>query len=155
MTPFDEAWTTPTTQDRLQFAYLQAAADPTTAALLRRELGKWLRASVGAEEERVDDILLAVYEAFANAAEYAYRQHTALGTVDVHARLDSDADTLTVTITDQGHWRPPQSESGDPKYRLRGRGIPLMKALASDASIRATAMGTEVNLTWRGLRGAS
>jgi anti-sigma regulatory factor (Ser/Thr protein kinase) len=155
MTPSEEAWTPPTVKNRLQFAWLQAAADPTTAALVRAELGHWLRSSVVNHDERVDDILLAVYEAFANATEYAYLQHTAPGTVDVHARLDTDADTLTVTVTDQGHWRPPQSEPGDPAHRLRGRGIPLMKALASDASIRTTVTGTEVCLTWRGLLGVT
>jgi serine/threonine-protein kinase RsbW len=151
MTPSDEAWIPPTVKNRLQFAWLQATADPTTAALVRSELGHWLRSTVVNHDQQVDDVLLAVYEAFANATEYAYLQHTTPGTVDVQARLDTDTDTLTVTVTDQGHWRPPQFETGDPAQRLRGRGIPLMKALASDASIRTTATGTEVCLTWRGL----
>jgi serine/threonine-protein kinase RsbW len=148
MTSSEEAWTPPMANERLQFAWLQATADPTTAALLRAELGQWLRAGVAGDDEQIDDILLAVYEAFANAAEYAYLGHSVPGTVDVLARVN--ADTLTVTVTDRGHWRPVQSEPGDPAHRLRGRGIPLMKALASDASIRTTAVGTVVTLTWRG-----
>jgi serine/threonine-protein kinase RsbW len=153
MTSSEEAWTPPTMKDRLQFAWLQAAADPMTAALVRTELGCWLRTGVATDEELVDDILLAVYEAFANAAEYAYLGHITPGTVDVLARVDTDADTLTVIVTDRGRWRPTHSEPGDPARRLRGRGIPLMKALASDASIETTANGTEVSLTWRGLLG--
>jgi serine/threonine-protein kinase RsbW len=151
MTSSDETWTPPMANERVQFARLQAAADPTTAALLRAELGHWLRAGVATDDEQVDDILLAVYEAFANAAEYAYLGNSVPGTVDVLARVDTDVDTLTVTITDRGHWRAAPSEPGDPAHRLRGRGIPLMKALAGDASIRTTAMGTVVTLTWRGL----
>jgi serine/threonine-protein kinase RsbW len=133
-----------------QCAWEQVAADPSTAARVRTELGHWLRTRC-ADEERVDDIMLAVYEAFANAAEYAYLGHTGPGTVDVLAALDTDADTLTVTVTDRGHWRQPRIENTDPAHQLRGRGIPLMKALASEASIRTSGGGTQVRLTWQGL----
>jgi anti-sigma regulatory factor (Ser/Thr protein kinase) len=153
MTQSEEAWNVPTAADPLQFAVVQAAADPKTAGHVRAELGSWLRTRVFADAATVDDILLAVYEAFANAAEYAYLDHSAPGTVDVQARVDSAADILTVTITDRGHWRQPRSEPGDPGHRFRGRGIPLMRALASEASISTTAVGTQVSLTWRGLLG--
>ncbi len=126
-----------------------------TAARVRTELGTWLRANVGTDSPRVDDILLAVYEAFANAAEYAYVEYTTPGTVDVQAKFDAEADTLTVIVTDHGRWKQPQIDSTDPAHRLRGRGIPLMKALASEASIRTTGVGTQVQLTWRGLLGVA
>lgn len=141
--------------DPRQFVRAHVAADPTTAAQVRADLGVWLRARAFTDTARIDDILLAVYEAFANAAEYAYLEHTSPGTVDVQADFDSHADTLTVTITDQGQWRQPRSEPGDPAHRFRGRGIPLMRALASEASIRTTAIGTQVRLTWRGLLGGT
>jgi anti-sigma regulatory factor (Ser/Thr protein kinase) len=114
------------------------------------ELGTWLRARC-TDEERVDDIMLAVYEAFANAAEYAYLEHAGVGTVDVLAELDADSDTLTVTVTDHGQWRQPHVDTKDPAHSLRGRGIPLMKALTTEASIRTSGLGTQVQLTWQGL----
>ncbi|MCV7227908.1 ATP-binding protein [Mycolicibacterium komossense] len=150
----DDSRTPPKAIDASQFAWEQAAADPMTAARVRTELGTWLRTRF-ADDERVDDILLAVYEAFANAAEYAYLEHAAPGTVDVLARIDPQANTLTVTVTDHGHWRQPRIDHTDPAHQLRGRGIPLMKALASEASIRTTGLGTQVQLTWRHLLGAT
>jgi serine/threonine-protein kinase RsbW len=136
---------------RRRFARLRVAADATSAARLRAELDGWLRAQIATDAARVNDVLLAVYEGLANAAEYAYLGCSTPGTVDVHAHLDSCADELTVTVTDHGHWRTPLFDPTDPAHRLRGRGIPLMKALASDTSIRRTTAGTQVRLTWTGL----
>jgi serine/threonine-protein kinase RsbW len=146
----DDSRTSPKAIELAQCAWEHVSADPATAARVRVELGTWLRAR-SVNDDRVDDILLAVYEAFANAAEYAYREQAAPGTVDVEARLDDDADTLVVTVIDQGHWHKRRPMSADPAHDLRGRGIPLMKALTSDASIRNTSDGTRVELTWRGL----
>jgi anti-sigma regulatory factor (Ser/Thr protein kinase) len=36
---------------------------------------------------------------------------------------------------------------------MRGRGIPLMEALADDVTIDRTPQGTRVTLTWTGLTG--
>lgn len=146
----EDSGTPPEAVDSAQHAWEQVAADPTTAARVRMELGNWLRARC-ADDERVDDIMLAVYEAFANAAEYAYLEHAGVGTVDVLAHLDADTDTLTVTVTDHGRWRQPHVENIDPAHSMRGRGIPLMKALSTEASIRTSGLGTQVRLTWQGL----
>ncbi|CAN5191601.1 ATP-binding protein [soil metagenome] len=147
----EDSRTPPKAIDSAQYAWEQVAADPATAARVRKELGTWLRARC-TDGERVDDILLAVYEAFANAAEYAYLEHAGAGTVDVLASLDADTDTLTVTVTDHGHWRQPRiDDATDPAHSLRGRGIPLMKALTTEASIRTSGLGTQVQLTWQGL----
>jgi len=50
---------------------------------------------------------------------------------------------LTLTITDEGRWREtdPGSATG-----TRGRGIPLMRGLADQASIDTSAQGTTVRL---------
>ncbi|MDZ7882202.1 MAG: ATP-binding protein [Mycobacterium sp.] len=65
----------------------------------------------------------------------------------MHVRADYDdtAAVLTVTVTDEGHWRPNDNDVHDV---ARGRGIPLMHALADRADIDATAAGTEVRLQW-------
>ena len=140
-------------EGRPRFARERVAADASSAARLRAELDGWLRAHVVTDGDGalVNDVLLAVYEGLANAAEYAYLESPTPGTLDVHAHLDSDADALTVTVTDHGRWQIPRFDPSDPAHRLRGRGIPLMKALATDASIRTTTAGTQVRLTWIGL----
>jgi serine/threonine-protein kinase RsbW len=140
---------------RPQFARVRVAANASSAARVRAEMDRWLRAHVVTDGALVNDVLLAVYEGLANAAEYAYLGSPTPGTIDVQAHLDSDADALTVTVTDHGRWQTPRFDPNDPAHRLRGRGIPLMKALANDASIRTTTAGTQVRLTWIGLARSS
>jgi serine/threonine-protein kinase RsbW len=66
-----------------------------------------------------------------------------MGTIDVEAVQDRAARTLSVTITDQGCWREPDPAG---RSRARGRGIPLMRALADDVTIDTSALGTTVCL---------
>jgi serine/threonine-protein kinase RsbW len=66
-----------------------------------------------------------------------------MGTIDVEAVQDRVAATLTVTITDQGSWHEPEPAK---QGRVRGRGIPLMRALADDVTIDTSALGTTVCL---------
>jgi anti-sigma regulatory factor (Ser/Thr protein kinase) len=56
-----------------------------------------------------------------------------------------ESDTLMVTVIDHGCWRIP---TGNQPSNLRGRGIPLMHALADEATIEGTPTGTEVTLAW-------
>ena len=60
----------------------------------------------------------------------------------MHLRADYDGGTsvLTVTVTDEGAWRIADSEK---KSHSRGRGIPLMRALADRATIDSSAAGTQ------------
>jgi anti-sigma regulatory factor (Ser/Thr protein kinase) len=88
---------------------------------------------------------LAVNEAMANAAEYAYVMAERPGAMHVLANYDGTAATLTVTVTDEGAWR-----SVEPAARelRRGRGIPLMHALADHATVDSSSGGTRVSLEW-------
>ena len=52
---------------------------------------------------------------------------------------------LTVTVSDEGAWR---IADGENKKVSRGRGIPLMQALADRATIDSTPAGTRVCLEW-------
>ena len=49
---------------------------------------------------------------------------------------------MTITVTDSGRWRAPRGEN-------RGRGLPMMRALADTVDVRQTDEGTAVTLTQR------
>lgn len=118
------------------------AADAMTVAHIRDDFGRWLRCGAGLDDTLAHDVILAVNEALANAAEFAYTQGGA-GTVDIEAVLDLTRSTLTVTVSDHGRWR-----ESDPlqRRRSRGRGIPLMRILADSVVIDTTGAGTRVRL---------
>jgi serine/threonine-protein kinase RsbW len=135
--------------DRSRFVRTRVAADACSAARTRAEFGVWLERHFTLGADRFSDLLLAVNEAIANAAEFAYCDSAQRGTVDVSAAYDGDSDTLAVTVNDQGHWRPKVPV----QHQLRGRGIPLMEALADEVTIDRTPHGTHVTLTWTDLTG--
>ena len=63
------------------------------------------------------------------------------------ARYDDATATLVAVVRDEGSWRDP---TPDPLH-LRGRGIPLMRALTSHAIISSDGDGTRVELRWSDL----
>ena len=93
----------------------------------------------------ISDVVLAVNEALANAAEFAYAKADHRGAMHLLADYDTASSTLTVTVTDEGAWR---IANGENKKISRGRGIPLMQALADRATIDSTPAGTRVRLEW-------
>lgn len=131
------------TSDGNRFTFNEFTADPYAAGHVRSEFAAWLRRRVALDDTRFSDVVLAVNEALANAAEFAYVKNSGVGTIDVEAVQNSGDATLTVTITDQGCWREP-----DPVTRglTRGRGIPLMRALADELTIDTSKLGTTVCL---------
>ena len=101
---------------------LDLLAVPAALPGVRRRLGAWLTGLGMGEQDRVG-VMVAVGEACANAAEHAYRG-TRAGP-DVGRRADVDVDgVLTVTVRDEGTWRPPDRDPGD-----RGRGLLIMRQL--------------------------
>ncbi len=128
-----------------QFARIHAVADPQSASQIRREFSNWLGQYFTLDPTKASDMVLAVNEAMANAAEYAYVMAEQPGAMHVLASYDRTAATLTVTVTDEGAWR-----SVDPAATelRRGRGIPLMHALADHATVDSSAAGTRVSLEW-------
>lgn len=117
-------------------------ADAVSVGRLREEFSRWLR-RFGLTPDRHNDLVLAVNEALANTAEFAYRRHHEPGAVTLTVRCDPATDALTVIVSDQGAWREP-SDGGNPQ--LRGRGIPLMEALADEVVIDSSADGTTVRM---------
>ena len=137
------------TDDRSRFVRMQVGADALSAARTRVEFRNWLDRHFALGAERYNDVLLAVNEAIANAAEFAYEDAPQRGTLDVTANYSDASDTLAVTINDRGRWRQKASMQFQPQ--LRGRGIPLMQTLADEVTIDRTSQGTRVTVTWTGL----
>ena len=107
---------------------------------LRRALARWA-AGTPLPEERQEDILLAAYEAMANSAEHAYPDGRG-GPLEVTARCGTDE--LTVVVEDEGRWKEP-----DPGETMRGRGRPLIGALADDSATLHREDGTTVTMSFR------
>jgi serine/threonine-protein kinase RsbW len=128
-----------------QFARMDAVADPQSAAQIRREFSDWLGRHFKLDATKASDMVLAVNEAMANVAEFAYVMVEQPGAMHVLARYDGTAATLTVTVTDEGAWRNVDPATTDLR---RGRGIPLMQALADHAAVDSSAAGTRVCLEW-------
>lgn len=124
------------------FICSEVSADAPTVAGLRDRFAQWLRRDRALDETRLCDVVLAVNEALANVAEFAYAEGGS-GTVDVEAVRDSDRRTLTVTVSDQGRWRETNPLN---RQRSRGRGIPLMRTLADSVIIDTSGLGTSVCL---------
>lgn len=122
-------------------------ADAHTVGLARTEFARWLQHRLGLTTACRIDLVLAVNEALANAAEHAYAADPGLGCMDVDAHYDAAHDTLTVSVEDHGHWRATTPATARP--RTRGRGLRLMRELAHDITINTTAAGTRVAMTWR------
>ena len=120
---------------------LELLAVPAALPGIRRQLGTWLMGIGMGEQDRVG-VMVAVGEACANAAEHAYRG-TEPGPIEVTADVDVDG-VLTVTVRDEGSWRPPDRDPGD-----RGRGLLIMRQLVDTVVLDEAARGTTVTLTLR------
>jgi len=127
-----------------RFERVGILADAQTASNTRDEFAAWLREFFTLDPIRSSDVVLAINEALANCAEFAYLERADAGTMDILAWHDAVESSITVLVSDQGSWRPPVV----PSIRSRGRGIPLMEALSDRASIETSDRGTSVRLEW-------
>jgi anti-sigma regulatory factor (Ser/Thr protein kinase) len=127
------------------------SADGYAAGRARSDLDTWLRQQFVLSPVSRNDIVMAVYEALANAAEHAYQGNAIeVETFDLDAAYDFWSDTLTVVVEDHGQWQT--RDPADPPRIARGRGIQLMYSLAESASITTNATGTRVCLMWTGVQ---
>lgn len=120
---------------------LPASAD--SAHAFRVRFTQWVSDTLPIHNERLPDIVLAVYEAVANTVEHAYTDRIDVGTTTIEGHYRYTTRTLDVTVADQGTWQPPQHS------RDKGRGIALMNALCENADITTGPSGTTVSLRWR------
>lgn len=123
-------------------------ADAHVVSRTRQEFTQWLQRFFDLDPVRCSDLVLAINEALANAAEFAYLLDDRPGTMDIQATYHPGQQKLTVHICDRGTWRERQI---DPAPRTRGRGIPLMEALADRTRIDTSGEGTRVELEWNGI----
>ena len=112
-------------------------AEPGVLVGLRRTLGRWL-ADVGASENDLFDIALAVSEAAANAIEHAYGARRA--TFEV--RCERRGGEVRVEVRDGGRWRTSRSNG-------RGRGLAIMRGLMDTVELDHDEHGTTVTLVRR------
>ena len=116
---------------------VEATATPQEAARLRHELAAWLALDV--PDEPLEDLVLAAYEAIANAAEHAYANHTnPEGPIRLHAHRTRDC--VLITVGDEGTWRVPSGQG------FRSRGLALMRLLVPDVHLGPNHTGTAVHL---------
>ena len=118
---------------------LRLPADREGLRQMRAQLGVWL-SDLGAEPDLRNDVLLAAWEACANAVEHA--QGPASATFSLHA--DRNGQMLRLRIADTGRWRAAASGAAD-----RGLGLPLMRGLMDRVDIVHDAGGTLVVLERR------
>ncbi len=118
-----------------------------TAARARRAFATWLAVDLAAGD-LFDDLVLAVYEALANAADHAYRR-TVAGPVRLLARRTRRA--VHIIVADHGTWRVDAaagSTAGPGDVTVRGRGVPLIRLLVPDVHIERGATGTTVHMRY-------
>jgi serine/threonine-protein kinase RsbW len=123
----------------LRWAGVPATADQLPP--IRRYLASWAQ-RIGVSADHVHEVILTTYEAMDNVVTHAYPHGN--GTFDVHAVYRPDQGYISVTVSDRGHWRRWQVNPA----RHGGRGLRLIKALATHASVDPRAEGTTVRMSW-------
>ena len=103
----------------------------------REGLRAWLT-EVGTESDVRDDIVLACWEATANAVEHPLADPAE---VAVQVRAVKQGDHVVVSVSDNGRWR--EREQGHVREG-RGLGLKLIRALMDRVQIVPSATGTEV-----------
>jgi anti-anti-sigma factor len=113
----------------------ELSANPAALTKLREELGSWL-ATLGAAEEDIRSIQLAVGEAVTNAVEHAYPDGP--GPVLVEGYHDQTG-RACLTVSDEGRWRPPTVTPN-----ARGRGLTMIRGCMDTTEIERSEAGTAV-----------
>jgi GAF domain-containing protein/anti-sigma regulatory factor (Ser/Thr protein kinase) len=110
---------------------LTIPADPDSLPYLRGELERWLE-SAAVPDVDARDIVLAAWEAGANAIEHAGAGQGA--SVSVNAALSGDR--VRIGVVDRGSWKEPQLRHD------RGLGLRLIEALMTSVDVERGPDGT-------------
>lgn len=114
-------------------------SEPGQLVEVRHQLERWAT-KAGLRASTVSDLVLASYEALANAAEHAYAARG--GLVDLVAARTTDGRVLVI-VSDHGRWRPPPADPG-----FRGRGLQMITALTRRMQVLPGPHGTTVHMEW-------
>jgi serine phosphatase RsbU (regulator of sigma subunit)/anti-sigma regulatory factor (Ser/Thr protein kinase) len=115
---------------------LRLPRGPGSLDIVRDALRTWL-GGVPLSQEDAGDVVLAAWEACANAVEHAHDPADDYVTVD--ARVNDS--TVTLVIEDSGAWVPPAERTD------RGLGLRLMRSTMTSVDIETNESGTRVTLT--------
>ena len=118
---------------------IDVLATPDQLSDIRGQLTRWLRAT-GIPDDLGGDVVLVVNEACTNSIEHGYRSGPP-GRMLVCAEAKGRG--ITIHITDFGSWKLP-----DANPRVRGRGVPLMRAVSGDVTLDGTSTGTSVTMNF-------
>ena len=113
-------------------------AVPANLAVLRNRLLGWL-ASVDVGPKDAADVMLAVGEATANAAEHARTGAARTVLMTVHAEVHGHG--LNLVVSDNGRWKSATAAPGH-----RGHGLRLIDALVDSYAVTTTEDGTTVTM---------
>jgi serine phosphatase RsbU (regulator of sigma subunit)/anti-sigma regulatory factor (Ser/Thr protein kinase) len=114
---------------------LRVPSDVEALALVRDSLRVWLEGTTATPAD-AHDLVLAAWEACANAVEHAHEpaaEHVTL-------RADLRNGLVRIVVEDSGSWKPPANRSD------RGLGLRLMHSLMSSVDIARDDAGTRVTL---------
>ncbi|MGV9727726.1 SpoIIE family protein phosphatase [Streptomyces albogriseolus] len=116
-------------------------AESSQLAPVRKALRSWL-ARCELPPNAVQNVLVAVGEACANAIEHGHRHAPGEG---VRLRAVALVDTLRVTVADSGRWKDPHPGAN----AHRGRGMSLMRAMMQQVTVSPGPSGTTVDMQMR------
>ena len=121
----------PASRQPRELLHLALPADTVSISVARAGLRRWL---VGWSwpEDQLDDIVLAVNEAVANAVEHAYPDQPS-AMVDIRGAIQQTPPAqrrVTIIVRDHGRWRPPPLDD-----EHRRRGIPIMQGCMDSVTI--------------------
>ena len=120
---------------RLEQLELTLPSEPDALHTARDELRAWL-ARGGIEGAAAHDIVLAAWEACANAVEHPDQPGEAAFTLEANR----DGDRIRVLVRDGGRWRPERAREE------RGLGLRLMRSLMESVEVDRAPTGTVVRM---------
>jgi serine/threonine-protein kinase RsbW len=126
----------------IEYVHRSWPADATQLAVIRHELRRWV-APLGLSGDEIDDLVLAVDEAVANAVRHAYPADLP---GDVELTLWTEGEALCIEITDHGSWRMQETVTGDSRG---GRGMLLMQHMVETVLVHFDGRGSRVLLRHR------
>lgn len=129
----------------IELVIADVPATAARASAVRHTVASWLDAAAIDIHTR-GDVELAVYEALANTVEHAYRGAETAGTFTVHAAYSQLEHHLEIAVADHGQCQVPTPNP------LRGNGLPLISAVASETAVTPSDQGTTVVMRWKGQR---